>query len=103
MNISTWNIRGLNQHLKWKELKLFLIKHRVIVCGFLETRVKENKAPNVLKKVVRGWNTYYNYPMDHNGRIWLFWQPHMQVNILMVKEQFIHYYIVDDSTLSLPI
>ncbi|XP_060183587.1 uncharacterized protein LOC132613540 [Lycium barbarum] len=90
MIISTWNIRGLNQPLKQKELKLFLQKNKIELFGCLETRVRENKAQNILSKVSSGWSTMCNYPMAPNGRIWLFWKPYLQVQVLQVQEQFIH-------------
>lgn len=71
MIIATWSIRRLNQPLKQKKIKLFLIKHKINIFGCLENRVKKNKASNIMKNIVEGWNTCCNYPKVPNGRIWL--------------------------------
>uniref|UniRef100_A0A0V0I3C0 Putative ovule protein n=1 Tax=Solanum chacoense TaxID=4108 RepID=A0A0V0I3C0_SOLCH len=67
MIISTWNVRGLNQPLKQKELKLFLQKHKIDPLGCLETRVKQFKSQTILNKVAHGWNSKCNYPEAVNG------------------------------------
>ncbi|KAK6773775.1 hypothetical protein RDI58_029013 [Solanum bulbocastanum] len=54
MIISTWNIIGLNQPLKKKELRLFMKKNMVDVMGVVETRVKVHKAGNTLQKMGPG-------------------------------------------------
>lgn len=37
--------------------------------SILETRVKENKAGNIIKKVFKGWNSITNYECSEGGRI----------------------------------
>lgn len=95
MILSTRNVRGLNHPLKQKEVKLFLKKHKIDIVGCLETRVKEQKAAAILRKVGNGWNNCCNYPVASNGRIWMLWKTHVNVSIIQVKEQYIHSYISD--------
>lgn len=95
MIISTWNIRGINQPLKQKELRHFLQKNKVDVMGVVETRVKVHKTGNILQKMVPDWKHCLNYPMAYNGRVWLLWKDHIQVQVLVVHEQFIHCKISD--------
>lgn len=52
---------GLNQPLKNKELKLFLKNNKDDVIGMLDTRVKENKAQNILRKIGEEWSYCCSY------------------------------------------
>ncbi|WMV08482.1 hypothetical protein MTR67_001867 [Solanum verrucosum] len=97
MIISTWNVRGLNQPLKQKELKLFLQKHKIDPLGCLETRVKQFKSQTILNKVAHGWNSKCNYLEAVNGRIWLLWRSTTQVKILETNEQFMQCYVENQS------
>ncbi|KAH0773615.1 hypothetical protein KY290_010752 [Solanum tuberosum] len=86
MIISTWNIRGLNQTLNKKELRLFMKKNKVDVIGVVETRVKVHKTGNILQKMVIDWKHCLKYPMSYNGRVWLLWKDHIQIHVLVVHE-----------------
>ncbi|XP_060212076.1 uncharacterized protein LOC132639653 [Lycium barbarum] len=97
MIITTWNVRGLKQPLKQKELKLFLHKHKIDVIGCLETKIKEHKAQGILTKVAMGWNHCCNYPMAYNGRIWLLWKSSIQLQVLSITEQLIHCKVEDNN------
>ncbi|XP_059290159.1 uncharacterized protein LOC132043716 [Lycium ferocissimum] len=89
--------RGLNRTFKRKELLLFLKKYNVDIIGCIETKVKENKAKKITQNVTKDWNAYYNYSDDTlNGRIWLLWKPHLDVQILVTDPQFIHCEVHDN-------
>lgn len=47
MIIASWNVRGMNNPIKTKEIKHFLDVHNVSVVGLMETKIKENKAQKV--------------------------------------------------------
>lgn len=64
-------LKGLNQPLKNKNLKLFLCQNKVDVIRCIETRVKENKAVNVLRKIGKQQSFCCNYSKAFNSRIWL--------------------------------
>ncbi|XP_019241489.1 PREDICTED: uncharacterized protein LOC109228125 [Nicotiana attenuata] len=49
------------------------------VMGCIETRVKEHKAEKIQKKIAQRWNVCYNYSYAVNGRIWILWRSHIQV------------------------
>ncbi|XP_019225943.1 PREDICTED: uncharacterized protein LOC109207468 [Nicotiana attenuata] len=69
MIIVTWNVRGLNQAHKQKEVKNFLATNKIDVMGCIETRVKEHKAKKIQGKIEKGWNVCCNYSNAVNGRI----------------------------------
>ncbi|KAH0707403.1 hypothetical protein KY290_011959 [Solanum tuberosum] len=98
MIIATWNVRGLNLPHKQKEVKLFLAKNKVEVFGCLETKVKAPKAQRIIHKLARDWQACHNYTETPNGRIWLMWQRHLTVNILEIRDQYIHCTIEDPRT-----
>ncbi|XP_019240505.1 PREDICTED: uncharacterized protein LOC109220492 [Nicotiana attenuata] len=100
MIISAWNIRGLNKPYKQKELRLFLQKNKVDILGRLETRVKKNKANNIVNKVAKDWGYCCNYTKAINGRIWLLWKTILIVKIVHIHEQFIHCSVEDPVTSS---
>ncbi|XP_019257622.1 PREDICTED: uncharacterized protein LOC109235826 [Nicotiana attenuata] len=91
-------LRGLNQTHKQKEVKTFLAKNKVDVMGRIETRVKEHKAKKIQKKIAQGWNVYCNYPYAENGRIWILWSAHIQLQIIQTTYQFIHCLVEDSIT-----
>ncbi|KAH0685970.1 hypothetical protein KY284_016523 [Solanum tuberosum] len=79
-----------------------ILGNKIDIFGCLETRVKENKAHQVLKKVGRYWNYCYNYPHGVNGKVWLLWKKHLDVQILHIHEQFIHC-VVDNVAASISV
>ncbi|XP_060190664.1 uncharacterized protein LOC132619932 [Lycium barbarum] len=81
-----------------KELRLFLARNKVDFIGCLETRVKEHKSKKILQKIARGWSHCFNYPLATNGRVWLLWRDHIKVQVLDIKEQYIHCYVEEPST-----
>ncbi|KAK4706794.1 hypothetical protein R3W88_033644 [Solanum pinnatisectum] len=95
MIICTWNIRGLNQDHKYKELKLFLTKHKLDIFGCLETRVKQPRDPQIMRKIAQGWKSCNNYIEEPNERIWVLWKPHLQVQIIEMKRRYIHCLVED--------
>ncbi|XP_021851602.2 uncharacterized protein [Spinacia oleracea] len=56
MNISSWNVRGMNDPSKIVELKKYLSNNRVNLVAFVETRVKENNCTKVQKNFGGAWS-----------------------------------------------
>lgn len=50
MSILAWNIRGLNDPNKVKEIKHYLDSQHVSIVGLLETRVKEKNTKRIQQK-----------------------------------------------------
>ena len=86
-----WNVRGLNDPLKLKEVKRFLNHNHVHICGLFETRVKESRFDIISAKFGGNWNWATNYSFSRKGRIWIGWRTdYAQCNILSQDSQFIH-------------
>ncbi|XP_019259313.1 PREDICTED: uncharacterized protein LOC109237461 [Nicotiana attenuata] len=66
--------------------------------GCIETRVKEHKAKKIQGKIAKGWNVCCNYSNAVNGRIWLLWKAHIQLQIIHMTDQFIQCCIEDTNS-----
>lgn len=64
----------------------------------IETRFKLHKSQKIQKKIAQGWNVCSNYPNAPNGRIWILWETHSQIEIIHVTDQFIHCLVEDTSS-----
>lgn len=71
MKLLFWNVRGCKKPFKQKEIKALLLKHKIDVCGLLETRVKNSNFLRISQKIFRNWHVINNYQFAGNGRIWL--------------------------------
>ncbi|XP_048494360.1 uncharacterized protein LOC125494691 [Beta vulgaris subsp. vulgaris] len=86
MSCITWNVRGMNDPFKIKEIKSFLYNHKVAVCALLETRVREQNANKVQGKFGKDWKWLNNYSHSARGRIWIGWRP-AWVNVTLTHTQ----------------
>ncbi|XP_074267052.1 uncharacterized protein LOC141590354 [Silene latifolia] len=99
MKISSWNIRGCNDHLKQQEISDFLWRNKLDVFGVLKTRIKEKKAGNLIKNKFSKYSVICNYDFHYNGRIWLIYNPTtVIVTPLISHAQFIHCAITHHAT-----
>ena len=91
MNISVWNLRGLNIPHKHPEIRSFLSVKSISLLALLETRVKFNKSITIRNSCCAGWRMVHNYSEASNGRIWVLWHPnYCSVEVLNLSDQFIH-------------
>ncbi|KAH0705741.1 hypothetical protein KY285_010276 [Solanum tuberosum] len=61
----------------------------------METKVKSLRAHRVMHKIARGRQTCNNYNETPNGRIWLMWENQLNVQIVEIRDQYIHCIIED--------
>lgn len=71
--IISWNVRGLNNVGKLKEIGSRLLELRPTITILIETRVKQVKARNIRNKLRLQGEFLDNYSSHSNGRIWLNW------------------------------
>lgn len=71
MNLAAWNVRGLNKSSHQKELIHFVSTNNLSIMCCVETKVKENHALEVSKRINKNWSWIFNYEHHYNGRIWL--------------------------------
>uniref|UniRef100_A0A5B7AM54 Putative AP endonuclease/reverse transcriptase n=1 Tax=Davidia involucrata TaxID=16924 RepID=A0A5B7AM54_DAVIN len=75
IKIVAWNIRGLNNPLKQKEVRKYArTQHPSIFC-LSETKVKACNLDATFKKCFRDWNVIHNCPPQGVCRIGVGWDP----------------------------
>lgn len=96
MRLLRWNVRGLNKPFKQKEIKCFVLKNKIDVCSFSETRVKFHNFPKSSAKINKNWNFIHNYQFAENGRLWIGWNTNsVDVSMLDACAQAIAVKLVD--------
>lgn len=90
MILLSWNIRGLNDPNKIKEVKNYIVSNLICLVGLFETRVKEDNEKKIQRKFGTNWEWVSNYEHHRKGRIWVGWrQDQCQVDIIRKHTQFI--------------
>ena len=69
MIICNWNIRGLNQAHKHKEIQKFINDNDIHVLGITETKVKMINQTVIQKAIMPHWTFVSNSRPDLPGRI----------------------------------
>ena len=69
IKIVAWNIRGLNDPLKQKEVISFVKEHSLRVVCHLETRVRISNKDRIFTSILPGWCLLHNYDHALLGRI----------------------------------
>ncbi|KAK4737684.1 hypothetical protein R3W88_001381 [Solanum pinnatisectum] len=73
--IVTWNVKGFNQEVKHKELRLFIKRNKVNLIAIYEHRVRDERESIIVRKNMAGWNLCTNDSNNVRGRIWVIWNP----------------------------
>lgn len=60
INMGCWNIGGFNDPMKHVELKNFIYKNNIKICGVVETRVQEQNNDRILASIAPSWKHFDN-------------------------------------------
>ncbi|KAK4718894.1 hypothetical protein R3W88_017232 [Solanum pinnatisectum] len=71
----TWNVRGFDQEVKHKEMRLFLRRNKVNMIAIYEHRVREDRVSSIINKIMPSWEWCTNYANNMRGSIWVVWNP----------------------------
>lgn len=89
--ILIWNLRGLNNPNKQKELKKVIQEQKAGLCCLLETKIKNDKFSEVYRNMCKDWCIATNFTCCKGGKILLAWLSDLfQVTILNTHSQYIH-------------
>lgn len=78
--IFSWNVRGLNDRNKQREVSRWITANRICFCGILETCVREQNILGVIRTTLLGWSYDAKYLVEaRNGRIVVVWNPVLAV------------------------
>ena len=75
IKLAAWNIRGMNDPLKQKELSTFVRVHSLSVVCILVTRVRIHNKVRIFNSILPGWELHHKYEHAELGRIWVCWDP----------------------------
>ncbi|XP_020249388.1 uncharacterized protein LOC109826777 [Asparagus officinalis] len=90
MNLSFWNIRGLNKSSKQHLVKLHMQQNSISFMALFEIKIKTNKLPIVTRKIANTWKWYSNDLNSSKARILLLWDPNsLEVQIDSQSSQHI--------------
>ena len=89
--ILVWNVRGINNSYKHREITSLITSKQAGLVSLLETKIKNKDMGNVYLKLFSGWCFTNNNSWIDKGRILLAWNPGVfQVNIINCTSQLIH-------------
>ena len=96
MKIGSWNVRGVNEPYKQREVRSLIRRNNLSMLGLNETKVHSSKHQNILHSICPSWRFLTNYNSHPNGRIWVMWDPSiMDIILLFSSDQVIHVQVVD--------
>ena len=75
VKFASWNIRGLNDPLKQREVRSFVKFHALDFICLLETRVRTPNRDRIFSSLFSGWRLFHNYEHAQLGRIWICGNP----------------------------
>ena len=88
VKFASWNIRGLNDTLKQKEVRSFVDSHDLDFICILETRVRAANKDRVFSSMLPGWKLFHNYDHGQLGRIWICGNPEkVRINVIHSLDQ----------------
>ena len=91
MILASWNVRGVNEPHKQKEVSSLIRKHSISLLGLNETRTQSSKHLSIIHAICPSWRYFTNYSSNPSGRIWIMWDPSLlDVQILASSDQVIH-------------
>ncbi|XP_020270938.1 uncharacterized protein LOC109846122 [Asparagus officinalis] len=90
MNISFWNIKGLNKSSKQHLVKLHIQQHHISFIAPIEVKIKLDKLPAIIKKLHSNWKWISNANSSSKARLLILWDPNtLDVHVDRVSTQLI--------------
>ena len=83
VKLAAWNIRGLNDPLKQKKVRSFVMSNELDFVCILETRLRVSNKDRIFNSLLPGWRLFHNYDHALLGRTWICGNPE-QVSIDVV-------------------
>ena len=94
MVIYSWNIRGLNNPLKQYKVVSLMKKHKMDMCGLLETKLTSSRVACMHRLRLRYWQYLTNADATSTARIVVFWNlATVKVNLIASFEQALNFFV----------
>ena len=88
VKFTSWNIRGLNDPLKQREVRSFVKSQALEFICLVETRVRASNRDRIFSSLLPGWRLFHNYEHALLGRIWICGNPEkVSINIIHSMDQ----------------
>ena len=75
MSIIVWNVRGLNDKSRRKDVKDHTAKYYPSIVAFVETKVSLANVSRLTSRAYQDWHSSHNFAIGDAGRIWVAWNP----------------------------
>src|SRR4051812_36646513 len=85
-----WNVRGINDPKKQKNLKAVLRKFQGSIICLLETHVKKDHFLSIFGNLLPGWTILANYEDAYLGRIWIAHDESIRMEVFSQSAQVVH-------------
>ena len=96
VKFATWNIRGLNDPLKQKEVRSFVVSNDLDFVCILETRVRISNKDRIFNSLLPGWRLFHNYDHALLGRIWICGNPEkVSIDLVQAMDQAMLCHVTD--------
>lgn len=90
-NLGFWNIQGLNDPIKQKEVKSFVSSNKLNLVDLLEHKIRAVWADKITQFICPDWCFVNNYSQVALGRIFVGWDPGViSLTVLGESDQYIH-------------
>ena len=87
MKIACWDIQGLNDPVKQKEIAKIINSRNLHIMGIVKTKVTLRNFENIFANALPSWESIHN---TTNNRIWFCWDPHgVQISKIRTARQAI--------------
>jgi exonuclease III len=91
LHFGSWNMRGLNDPIKQKEVASFVRANNLSLFGLLEHKIREANYPRIINYMFPGWSFVHNSALAPNGRICVVWDPSiLTLSVVSQSSQSIH-------------
>lgn len=89
--ISVWNVRGMYASTKQRDVVNFVHSNKVILMGFVETKLSTNSLHTCYRKFFSSWKIIDNSDLHPRGCIWIIWRE-AEFDILQIRRDscYIH-------------
>lgn len=84
-----WNVRGFNISSHRRGFKKWVKETKPLFGGIIKTHVKQPKEKKFISELLHGWSYVENYDFSFLGKIWVVWDPSVQVIVVAKSLQMI--------------